>query len=135
MATTQHMRTHMPYFKSCHLPLATAAFNRPSMKARQLAIRGGGGGCGMGDYARGLVSYTISIRVAGRLQSQCIRTALCLFVRARRREHTQREGAGSRNVRGSSPKQVSAETEKKIRQGSPRSWKSPTSSSFTQTHR
>lgn len=63
------------------------------MKARQLAIRGGGGGCGMGDYAGGLVSYTISIRVAGRLQSQCIRTALCLFVRARRREHTQREGA------------------------------------------
>lgn len=28
------------HFKSCHLPLSTAACNRPSMKARQLAIRG-----------------------------------------------------------------------------------------------
>lgn len=43
----------------------------------------------MGDCARGLVSYTISIHVAGRLQSQCIRTALCLFVRAHR-THTKR---------------------------------------------
>lgn len=111
------------HFKSFHLPLATAACNRPSMKARQLAIRGGGGGCGMGDYARGLVSYTISIHVAGRIQSQCIRTALCLFVRARRVEHTQREGAGSWTV--VQPKtrkdRVSTEAEKKIRQGSLRS--------------
>lgn len=47
----------------------------------------------MGDYARGLVSYTIAVRVSGRLQSRCIRTALCLFMRARRLPtHTKRYG-------------------------------------------
>lgn len=66
----------------CYSRSVTAACNRPSIKARQLAIRSGRGGCGMRDYAGGLVSYTISIRVACRLQSQCIRTALCLSMRA-----------------------------------------------------
>lgn len=87
--------------KACHLPLATAACNRPSMKARQLAISGGGGGCGMGDYARGLVSYTIAVRVSGGLQSRCIRTALCLFMRARRLQHTQRDAETEETRRGS----------------------------------
>lgn len=68
----------------------------------------------MGDYARGLVSYTIAIRVSGRLQSRCIRTALCLFVRARRLEHAQRE----------------AEMEEKIQRGSLRSQKSRTRANF-----
>lgn len=73
----------------------------------------------MGDYARGLVSYTIAIRVSGRLQSRCIRTALCLFVRARRLEHAQREG----------------ETEEKIQRGSLRSQKSRTRANFDQQSR
>lgn len=74
----------------CRHPLATTACNRPSVKARQLTIRGGGQ-CGMGDYARGLVSYTITSHVADRHESRCISTALYLFVRAHRPEHTQRE--------------------------------------------
>lgn len=59
--------TFMWHCKSLILPAPSGhiSCNRPSVKARQLTITGGGGGgmCGMGDYTRGLVSHTITSHI------------------------------------------------------------------------
>lgn len=54
------MHSHAALNLSLLVPSGHISCNRPSVKARQLTIRGGGGG---GDYTRGLVSYTITSHI------------------------------------------------------------------------
>lgn len=53
------MHSHAALNLSLLVPSGHISCNRPSVKARQLTIRGGGGG----DYTRGLVSYTITSHI------------------------------------------------------------------------
>lgn len=73
------MHSHAALNLSLLVPSGHISCNRPSVKARQLTIRGGGGG----DYTRGLVSYTITSHIhwqAWELVYQHSFVCVCVYV-------------------------------------------------------
>lgn len=87
------MHSHIRNAVKCLIlpvPSGHISCNRPSVKARQLTIRGGGGVCGMGDYQRLSIIHNHKAHTLTGLRAG-ISALACICLRMRAHGPTQKE--------------------------------------------